>query len=137
MINILDYIIGSSFCIDFFLIPGILEILINGIAFISEMESVLRGVTVFNSGEVNEKAIEVILSRGRDISRSQQDFKIIITDYVCNDYYKFNNISEAYIFNINNLIQFVSIIFVSIEGLLLGFQKVVYEIFGYVFDLCN
>ena len=58
-------------------------------------------------------------------------------EYIGNDYYHFNNVSEAHIFNINNLTQFISMVFISIESFLLGFQKISYEIFGYVFDLCN
>lgn len=133
LLNILDYV-ANNFYMEFILRHGLIDFLFNGVAFISNMERVLMGEIAFTSGDLNDSYNNV---KAEDWLKSESNFKIIMMEYIGNDYYHFNNVSEAHIFNINNLTQFISMVFISIESFLLGFQKISYEIFGYVFDLCN
>lgn len=123
--NILNFVINIYFNMtDYF---DQFNMLIKCPTFV--MDIINDTTSAFNSENFNN-------NQRIDLHNKTNFFKTIIMDYVANDYYFFNN-NDSYIFNINNLIQFVSIIFVNIEALLLGFQKIIQEIFGYIFDLCN
>lgn len=69
--------------------------------------------------------------------KNLENFKILINNYILDNYYVFNNVSESFIFNAQTLIQFVKLIFINFEGILIFIQKITYEIFGYFFDLFN
>lgn len=53
LLNILDYV-GNNFYMEFILRHGLIDFLINGIAFISDIESVLMGEIAFTSGDLND-----------------------------------------------------------------------------------
>ena len=53
LLNILDYV-ANNFYMEFILRHGLIDFLFNGVAFISNMESVLMGEIAFTSGDLND-----------------------------------------------------------------------------------
>lgn len=101
----------------------------NGIAFISNIADVMMGNKLYIM-----KDIENISNLK---TKENENFKILINNYILKEYYVFNNTANGRILKENEFTFFIKTLLLNLEILLIGSQKLIYEYVNYFTHLFN
>ena len=69
------------------------------------------------------------------LQKNNEILKVVINNYILENYFVFGNSNDSIIFNGNFLKEILSFIFYNLEGFFIGIQKFIYEYINYFVDL--
>jgi len=69
--------------------------------------------------------------------KENENFKILINNYILKEYYVFNNTANGRILKENEFTLFIKTLLLNLEILLIGSQKLIYEYVNYFTHLFN
>jgi hypothetical protein len=85
----------------------------------------------------NYYIMENIQKNNNLIAKENENFKILINNYILKEYYVFNNVNNTRVIKENEITFFIKTLFLNLEILLIGSQKLVYEYINYLKYLFN
>lgn len=128
--NVLNFLINVFWLIieikNMYSVLWILKTLENSIAFISNIVNVMMGNNLYIMEDIQKIKI-----------KENENFKLLINNYILKEYYIFNNTNNIRILKENEFTFFVKTLLLNLEILLIGSQKLIYEYVNYFTHLFN